>query len=33
MTVKERKDAHLLIEDFMLLANRSVAKFMAKNHP
>lgn len=30
MTVKERKDAHLLIEDFMLLANRSVAKFIAK---
>jgi ribonuclease R len=28
--VKERKDAHLLIEDFMLLANKSVAKFMAK---
>ncbi|MBK7010904.1 MAG: ribonuclease R [Saprospiraceae bacterium] len=30
MTVKERKDAHLLIEDFMLLANKSVAKFVAK---
>ena len=28
--IKERKDAHLLIEDFMLLANRSVAEFMAK---
>lgn len=26
--VKERKDAHLLIEDFMLLANREVATFM-----
>jgi ribonuclease R len=28
--VKERKDANLLIEDFMLLANRSVAEYMAK---
>ncbi|NJN33068.1 MAG: RNB domain-containing ribonuclease [Saprospiraceae bacterium] len=28
--VKIRKDAHLLIEDFMLLANRSVAEYMAK---
>jgi ribonuclease R len=28
--VRERKDAHLLIEDFMLLANRSVAEYMAK---
>jgi len=28
--VKERKDAHLLIEDFMLLANREVATFMVK---
>lgn len=28
--VKERKDAHKLIEDFMLLANRGVAKFVAK---
>ncbi len=28
--VKERNDSHLLIEDFMLLANRSVAEFMAK---
>ncbi len=27
---KERKDAHLLIEDFMLLANRSVAGFIQK---
>lgn len=30
MYVKERKEAHLLIEDFMLLANKSVAKFIAK---
>ncbi len=28
--VKERKDAHMLIEDFMLLANREVARYMAK---
>lgn len=28
--VKERKEVHLLIEDFMLLANRRVASFMAK---
>jgi len=28
--VKERKDTHLLIEDFMLLANREVAAFIAK---
>ena len=28
--VKERKEAHLLIEDFMLLANKEVATFMAK---
>jgi ribonuclease R len=28
--VKERKDAHMLIEDFMLLANKSVARYMAK---
>ena len=28
--VKERKDAHLLIEDFMLLANREVATYMVK---
>lgn len=30
MYVKERKDAHMLIEDFMLLANKSVARFIAK---
>jgi ribonuclease R len=30
MYVKERKEAHMLIEDFMLLANKSVARFMAK---
>jgi ribonuclease R len=30
VVVKERKDAHLLIEDFMLLANKSVAKYIAK---
>lgn len=30
MKVKERKDAHMLVEDFMLLANRRVATFMAK---
>ena len=29
LKVKERKDAHLLIEDFMLLANRSVARYIA----
>lgn len=28
--VKDRKDAHKLIEDFMLLANRKVAHFIAK---
>lgn len=28
--VKERKEAHMLIEDFMLLANREVAKFIAQ---
>lgn len=28
--VKDRKDAHLLIEDFMLLANRKVAEFIGK---
>lgn len=28
--VKERKDAHMLIEEFMLLANRSVAQFIGK---
>ena len=27
--VKQRKDVHMLIEDFMLLANRRVAKFIA----
>lgn len=27
---KERKDAHMLIEDFMLLANREVAQFIFK---
>ena len=27
---KERKDAHLLIEDFMLLANKEVALYMSK---
>ena len=27
MFVKERKDAHMLIEDFMLLANKKVAEF------
>jgi ribonuclease R len=28
--VKERKDAHKLIEDYMLLANKKVAEFIAK---
>lgn len=28
--VKERKDAHKLIEDFMLLANKKVAEYIAK---
>lgn len=28
--VKERRDAHLLIEDFMLLANREVATFISE---
>ena len=28
--VKERKDAHKLIEDYMLLANRKVAEFVAR---
>ncbi len=28
--VKERKDAHMLVEDFMLLANREVATFIQK---
>jgi len=27
---KSRKDAHMLVEDFMLLANKAVAKFMSK---
>ena len=31
--VKERLDAHKLIEDFMLLANRRIAKFIAKQKP
>jgi len=30
MYVKARQEAHMLIEDFMLLANKSVAKFIAK---
>jgi ribonuclease R len=30
--VKERKDAHLLVEDFMLLANETVAKFGSQLH-
>lgn len=28
--LKERKDAHLLVEDFMLLANTTVAKYFSK---
>ncbi|MCR9287018.1 MAG: ribonuclease R [Bacteroidetes bacterium] len=28
--IKERKDAHMLVEDFMLLANREVATFIHK---
>lgn len=28
--VKERKDSHLLVEDFMLLANKGVAKYIDK---
>lgn len=31
--VKQRKDVHLLIEDFMLLANRRVARFLAMKDP
>ncbi len=31
--LKERKEAHLMIEDFMLLANKEVAKFMATRDP
>ena len=27
--VKERKEAHMMIEDFMLLANREVAQFIS----
>src|SRR5690606_18958893 len=30
--VKERQDAHKLIEDYMLLANKKVAEFIGKNH-
>ncbi len=30
--VKERKEAHMLIEDLMLLANKRVAFHLAKNH-
>jgi ribonuclease R len=30
MYVKQRKEAHMMIEDFMLLANKSVAKYIAK---
>lgn len=30
IVLKERKDAHLLIEDYMLLANRRVAFFLSK---
>ena len=30
MYVKERKEAHMLVEDFMLLANKQVAKYVAK---
>ncbi len=30
MYIRERKDAHKLIEDFMLLANKQVASFIAK---
>ena len=36
LIVKERKQAHMLIEEFMLLANKYVASFMAaksKDHP
>lgn len=31
--IKVRKDAHKLIEEFMLLANRKVAEFVAKKRP
>ncbi len=30
--LKERRDAHLLVEDFMLLANREVARYIAQHH-
>jgi len=30
MYVRERKDAHMLVEDFMLLTNKQVATFIAK---
>lgn len=30
IVVKERKDTHLLVEDFMLLANKKVAEFVGK---
>ncbi|MBK7572753.1 MAG: RNB domain-containing ribonuclease [Bacteroidetes bacterium] len=30
--LKESKDANKLIEEFMLLANRSVAEFIGKKH-
>ncbi|MDX1407158.1 MAG: VacB/RNase II family 3'-5' exoribonuclease, partial [Saprospiraceae bacterium] len=30
LLVKERKDAHLLVEDFMLLANKEVARFIGE---
>lgn len=31
--VKTRKDAHMLVEDFMLLANKRVAMYVGKPHP
>lgn len=31
--VKERKDSNMLIEDFMLLANKTVTELIATNHP
>lgn len=31
--VKERKDAHMLVEDFMLLANKRVAMYVGKPRP
>ena len=30
IVIKERKDTHLLVEDFMLLANKKVAEFVSK---